>query len=75
MGGSVGPCAFQPCRQRAAVTVRLVVDGEDLVLPVCHAHAEWLGVYAEEDVAMRLLDLFPEEESARPLDDAPGTQT
>jgi hypothetical protein len=66
------PCAFPPCERSTAATVRLVVEGEDLVLPVCDAHTKWLAGFAEADDASRVIDLV-EKEDAPPSDhEGPG---
>ena len=39
----------------------MMVEGEDLVLPVCQAHVEWMKSYVETDDATRVVDLFPAE--------------
>lgn len=70
--GVVAPvelCVFRPCRQQAAVTLRMVADGEDPVLQVCHRLAKWLAVYAEANAATRVIDRLPMAQSARPRGD------
>lgn len=67
---AVEPCSFPPCGQPTAVTLRMVVEGEDLVLPVCHGHANWMTSYVLEDDAARVVDLVPVEASSPPDDGA-----
>ncbi|MGZ5418852.1 MAG: hypothetical protein ACXWDI_16965 [Nocardioides sp.] len=64
------PCAFAPCERLTAATLRLVVEGEDLVLPVCDAHTKWLEGFADADDATRIIDLVPMEDS--PQSDGEG---
>jgi hypothetical protein len=54
------PCAIPQCPQQAVAMLRLVVDGYDSVLPMCHSHADWFGAYVEEDADVRLVDRLPE---------------
>ena len=65
------PCAFAPCERSTAATVRLVVEGEDLVLPVCDAHTQWLAGFAEADDASRVIDLVQTNKDA-PRSDGEG---
>jgi hypothetical protein len=46
------------------VTLRLVVDGSDSVLPACQRHAEWLRVFSEEDADVRIVDRAPQATTA-----------
>jgi hypothetical protein len=41
-------------------TLRLLIDGYDVVLPMCQSHADWLGAYVEEDAKVRLVDRLPD---------------
>ena len=54
------PCAIPRCVHSAVVTMRLLTDGYDAVLPMCQSHADWLGAYAREDANLRLVDRLPE---------------
>ena len=66
------PCAFAPCERSTAATVRLVVEGEDLVLPVCDAHTEWLAGFAEADDASRVIDLVQMQDAPQSDREGPG---
>jgi hypothetical protein len=48
------PCAFPPCPREAVVTVRLLVEGCEAVVPTCEGHTRWLRSYAEEDAAVQV---------------------
>ena len=52
-------CAFPPCPQPAVLTLGLVVDGCDLVLPTCERHADWLASYTQDDAEVSLVDRMP----------------
>lgn len=67
------PCAFPPCERLTAAAVRLVVEGEDLVLPVCDAHTRWLAGFAEADDASRMIDLVPTDDAPQSDREGPGT--
>ena len=67
MGESLGPCSFPPCTQEAAVTLRLMVDGSESVVPTCPRHADWVRGYVEEDAAVQLVHEFPERRPPGPL--------
>jgi len=41
-------------------TLRLLIDGDEAVLPMCQSHADWLGAYVEEDADVRLVDRLRE---------------
>ena len=56
-------CAFRPCSHAAVMTLRLLVDGCDSVVPTCQHHAHWLRSYADEDDAVLLVDEAPERPS------------
>lgn len=60
MGESLGPCSFPPCAQQAAVTLRLLVDGSESVVPSCARHAKWVRDYVEEDAGVRLVHELPQ---------------
>jgi hypothetical protein len=53
-------CSLPRCPHRAVVTLPLLVEGYDAVLPVCRGHADWLGAYVEEDANVRLVERLPE---------------
>jgi hypothetical protein len=67
------PCAFPPCERSPAATVRLVVEGEDVVLPVCDAHTRWLAGFAEADHASRTIDVVPITDARAADAGGPGT--
>ena len=67
------PCAFAPCERSTATTVRLVVEGEELTLPVCDAHTKWLAGFAEADDASRTIDVVPMKDAPAADADGPGT--
>jgi hypothetical protein len=52
-------CAIPGCPHQAAVALRLIVDGNDAVLPMCRRHAHWLDAYAVEDADVRLVGRLP----------------
>jgi hypothetical protein len=39
--------------------LRLLIDGHDVVLPMCQRHAHWLDAYVEEDANVRLVSRLP----------------
>ncbi len=53
--------------------LRMMVEGEDLVLPVCQAHVEWMTSYVGKDDATRVVDLFPAESPSQADIAASGT--
>jgi hypothetical protein len=63
------PCGFPSCSHSAALTLQLLVEGEDVAMRVCQQHAQWLRIYAEEDPNVQLVDEDPE----RSRQDPPGT--
>ena len=54
------PCAIPRCPHQAVAALRLLIDGDDAVLPMCQRHAHWLGAYVEEDANVRLVGRLPE---------------
>ena len=52
-------CAIPECPHQAVAALRLLVDGDDVVLPMCQTHAHWLDAYAEEDPKVRLAGRLP----------------
>lgn len=53
-------CVFPSCSRLAAVTLRMVVEGHDSVLPACAPHARQVGAYAAEEALVRIVDTFGE---------------
>jgi hypothetical protein len=51
-----GFCAFDPCPDRAADAVRLLVDGDEVLILACARHASWLRAYSDEDPDVQELD-------------------
>ena len=51
----------------------MMVEGEDLVLPVCQAHVEWLKSYVEKDGVTRIVDLVPAESPSPAGTEVSGT--
>ena len=52
-------CAIPRCPHRAVAPLRLLIDGDDAVLPVCQRHAHWLDAYVEEDANVRVVGRLP----------------
>jgi hypothetical protein len=65
-----GPCTFRPCEQPAVTALRLLVDGCESSVTVCHAHAQWLQTYVESDTAVQLADRGPTDGRANDEDAA-----
>ena len=66
MAGECEPCAIPQCPHQAVAALRLVVDGHDAALTMCHRHAHWLCAYVEEDANVRLVDR-PSEATQEPV--------
>lgn len=54
-----GPCAFLLCTRSASVTLQLLVEEEESMLPACDRHADWLRRYVQEDDAVQVVDEMP----------------
>ena len=52
-------CAIPRCPHQAVAALRLLIDGHDVVLPMCQRHAHWLDAYVEEDAKVRLMGRLP----------------
>ena len=52
-------CAIPRCPHQAVAALRLLIDGYDVVLPMCQRHAHWLDAYVEEDANVRLVGRLP----------------
>ena len=52
-------CAIPRCPHQAVAALRLLIDGHDVVLPMCQRHAQWLDAYVEEDAKVWLVGRLP----------------
>lgn len=53
-------CAIPRCTHQAVASLRLLIDGYDLVLPMCQRHVHWMDSYVEEDAHVRLVGRLPQ---------------
>ena len=67
-------CAIPRCPHQAVAALRLLIDENDAVLPMCQRHAHWLDAYAEEDAGVRLVGRLPKATQEQVADDGATDQ-
>ena len=67
-------CAIPRCPHPAVAALRLLIDGDDVILPMCQRHAHWLDAYVEEDANVRLVGRLSQATREVVAEDGPPDQ-